>query len=38
MSSKGDTINNRYHVDEIIGSGAQAVVFLVIDTKENNEK
>ena len=38
MAKKGDTINNRYYVENFIGRGAQAVVLLVRDTKENNEK
>ena len=38
MAFIGDTINNRYDVEKIIGKGAQAVVLLVRDTKENNEK
>jgi hypothetical protein len=38
MSKIGDTINNRYKVENFIGRGAQAAVLLVTDTKENNEK
>jgi hypothetical protein len=38
MSKTGDTINNRYYVEKFIGRGAQAVVLLVTDKKENNEK
>jgi hypothetical protein len=38
MSKIGDTINNRYIVENFIGHGAQAVVLLVTDKTENNEK
>jgi hypothetical protein len=38
MSREGDTINNRYYVHKRIGYSAKAVVLLVFDTKENNEK
>ncbi len=35
---EGDTLNNRYFVEKVIGRGDQAVVLLVTDRKENNEK
>jgi hypothetical protein len=36
--SRGDILNERYSVVDIIGRGTQAAVLLVTDTKENNEK
>jgi hypothetical protein len=38
MSRKGDFINDRYNVGKFIAKGGEAAVYLVTDTKENNEK
>ena len=38
MSTRGYILNKRYCFDKKIGHGAQAIVLLVTDTNENNEK